>query len=72
MDEDEVVCARELDGPLEEAVGSGRARRIVRVVEKQQVRTACDLGRDGLEVGHEAVLLRERQVVNIGAREQRP
>ena len=42
VDDQDVVLARELDDPLEEALGHDRAGRVVRVVEEHQLRPLGD------------------------------
>ena len=72
MDDDEVVRPGELDRLLEVARLDDRAGRVVRVVEEEQVRPRADVGRDRVEIGQEAALGSERQVVDLGSREDGP
>ena len=51
VDDGQVVPARELDCALEIARLHDRARRIVRVVQEQEVRAGRDVVRHGVEVG---------------------
>src|SRR6266566_10164465 len=64
--------ARKLDGVLEVGRLDDRARRVVRVVEEEQVGSRGDLVRDRVEIRKEALRLLKRQVVELGAREERP
>ena len=51
-------------------IGDG-AGRVVRVVEPEHLRAVRDVGRDGVEVGQEAALLGQRQLVRLAAGEHR-
>ncbi len=61
----------EVDGAFEEPVRDHGAGGVVGVVEVEKVRSLCDGGRNRLQLRHEAVLCRERQVMDLRAREHR-
>ena len=64
MDDDQVAPAGDVDCVLEEVELGRRAGRVVRVVEVEELRVG-----GALELGQEAVLLMQRQVVHLRARE---
>ena len=57
----------EVDDALVEVARRDRPGRAVRVVDDQQLRPLLDVGRDAVEVGKEAVLLQQRQLVDLAA-----
>jgi hypothetical protein len=65
------VPLRELDNAGKEVSGRGRSGGVVGVVEEKEVGALPDLGGDSVEVGGEGVLFAEREIVEVGAREER-
>src|SRR5215204_6497825 len=71
VDENQVVRPRELDGALEGPLRKDRARGVVRVVEVEQIGSPDHIVGNRLEIREELVLRRQRQIVDVGAREDR-
>ena len=69
MHHNEVVPLRELDGGRELLELRRCPGRIVRVVEEEEARPLEHVRRNRLQVGPEAVLLTQGQVVHVRARE---
>ena len=68
--EHEVVLARQRGGALVELDRRGRGRRVVGVVEPQHADPRPGGGVDGVEVGQEAALGRQRQLEQLAPRER--
>jgi hypothetical protein len=66
---DQRALSSKLDRAGKEVVAHDRARRIVRVVQVEEVRSFPDCVGYAVEIGLKAVLFRERQIVDLGSRE---
>jgi hypothetical protein len=71
VDDEHAGPARELDHPIEEPGGCDRARRVVGVVDEEQLGPLEDGIGDGVEVGREAAVGQQRQRIRLGADEER-